>query len=726
MKIEKSLKEVAWTGLVTAFYCEYCHQEGLCTCRDPIRGRLVRKLRGQLRRERINPYQVLDRGRIPKGQMVNVAVRKKELDRLLRQVLQEQEVGTVANIGCGFDTQAYRLEGYGGQYIDIDLPEVAYWKKKYVPERPGYHIYGTRKVFGKGFFAQLKKKCSGKAVFVVEGLFCYIPYRQVLSFVHNLYQNFPDAVLLCDTFLFQENYRFNDPGSQFKLEHPQWGYLYDRFPRLCKGWMRLGRKGRDSQEEKQADAPVAQEEKESCLRDIILTDVSVSGGQEASSYWIGRYERLAEEPEGKLGQLRRQRQAYAKSGQFGQAKALNREILELEVAGKKTEVSFYPVNLQVEHTDKCNARCVMCSHFFTKNHGAADAGEGLMEALRPVLPYVGRITLQGMGEPFLHPDILTIIKTYHRFGIQMTCSTNASVMTRELAEAIHQSFYDINISCDACTAATYESIRKGLCFSKFLEHVRLLRGAGEGLRMQMAVVAMRQNIEELPGIVGLAAQLGFQAVTVMDVTVQMLLENDRDSLRHYPTAAAHFLQEAQEAAKHHGLAYAFPEYLLHLPKERTLEEELGLIRSLGDKPEGFAESLYRRYESSGFLTPRIEATTDQFAIPSQYRCSGICRMAVERPFVEVNGNMFLCCANWMHSLGNICRDGGFLKVWNGPVMQEIRRMFYEGWLPKYCVGCIFLRDEMLSGIKILNPDKDFYRHNYDGQMQALLKEVEKP
>ncbi len=88
--------------------------------------------------------------------------------------------------------------------------------------------------------------------------------------------------------------------------------------------------------------------------------------------------------------------------------------------------------------------------------------------------------------------------------------------------------------------------------------------------------------------------------------------------------------------------------------------------------------------------------------------------------------MFLCCANWMHSLGNICRDGGFLKVWNGPVMQEIRRMFYEGWLPKYCVGCIFLRDEMLSGIKILNPDKDFYRHNYDGQMQALLKEVEKP
>ena len=70
------------------------------------------------------------------------------------------------------------------------------------------------------------------------------------------------------------------------------------------------------------------------------------------------------------------------------------------MAEKKTEVSFYPVNLQLEHTDKCNAQCVMCSHYFTRNHGTAFAGEGVQNEVEKILPYVEKVTLQGMGEPF--------------------------------------------------------------------------------------------------------------------------------------------------------------------------------------------------------------------------------------------------------------------------------------------------------------------------------------
>ena len=728
LKIEKSLKEVAWTGLVTAFYCEYCHQKGLCVCKDPAREALVRKLGGQLRLEKRNPHQVLTAERIPEAQMVNVAVRKKEFGQLLQRVLEESRanrngcIENIVNIGCGFDTQAYRLEGFLGRYIDIDLPEVIYWKKKYLPPIPNYWMYGTAKVFEEGFFDQLQKVCGGKTVFVVEGLFCYIPYRKVLAFVHSLYQSFPDAVLLCDTFLFQENYRFSDLGSQFKLRYPQWGHLYDRFPRVCNGLLRLFWKKR---EKGQQEPPVAQEEIGRCLEGMILTEVSASVEGNQGSYWIGRYERLLEDTEGRLCQLRRQREAYASAGQYGQAKALNREILELEVAEKKTEVSFYPVNLQLEHTDKCNAQCVMCSHYFTRNHGTAFAGEGVQNEVEKILPYVEKVTLQGMGEPFLHPDIIGMIDKYHGYGIKMTCSTNASIMNAKLARAIHQGFYDINISCDACTAPVYEAIRKGLKFSDFVENVRLLRSMGDGLRMQMAVVVMRQNIEELPGIIELAARLGFQAVTVMDITVQMLLENQGDSLRNYPAVAEYYLRKAEKAAQKYKLGYSFPEYLLHLPKGRGLEEELEIMRNVENKPDSFAERLYQRYEASSFFEPRIRAALDEFAVPSQYQCSGICRMAVERPFVDVKGNLFLCCTNWMHYIGNICEDGGFEKVWNGEVMQKIRRIFYEGQLPKYCVGCIFLRDEMLSGIKVQNLDEGFYQHKYDEQMQELLKEVER-
>ena len=87
-------------------------------------------------------------------------------------------------------------------------------------------------------------------------------------------------------------------------------------------------------------------------------------------------------------------------------------------------------------------------------------------------------------------------------------------MSEELAKEIHNSFYSITFSCDACTKETYENIRKGLSFDKFIENVKLLRSFGDKLPMRMSTVAMRQNLHELPGIVRLAAELKFDLLII--------------------------------------------------------------------------------------------------------------------------------------------------------------------------------------------------------------------
>lgn len=408
-------------------------------------------------------------------------------------------------------------------------------------------------------------------------------------------------------------------------------------------------------------------------------------------------------------------------------KVINKILLELDAQKKSTILSSYPVNLQIEHTNICNAKCIMCSHCFTNNQNGQYMSEKDLEKIKPILPYIEHITLHGMGEPFSHPQIIDILKMYHSYGIKITCNTNASIMSEELAEIIHKCFYDITISCDASTKQTYEKIRKGLSFEKFIKNVKLLRSKGSTLNMRLAAVAMRQNLNELPSIVSLAADLGFQEVLIVDITTQGLLENEKDSIRLYPTIAQYYLKLAVEEGVRRGIPVKIPDYIMNIIPRRTFEEDTKVAKSIPFyKDEKFTDILYNRYKAAGFIEPVIKATIDNFIIPSEYHCEGICDFVLERPFINVKGDVFLCCTNWMHIVGNIYNDGGFEAVWNGKIMSEIRKLFYNGSVPKYCVGCIFLRNEMMcKRIKIKNFTETFYNHNYDEMVSKIISKYEK-
>ena len=408
-------------------------------------------------------------------------------------------------------------------------------------------------------------------------------------------------------------------------------------------------------------------------------------------------------------------------------KLINKVLLELDYTEKNTILSSMPVNLQIEHTNFCNARCIMCSHSFTRNHGARHMSEDELNIFDSVLPSVEKVTLHGMGEPFLHPRILDILETYHQYGVRVTCNTNASVMNPSLAKAVHRCFYDISVSCDGCTPHIYESIRKGLSFQTFLQNVRILRSAGDDLRMRLTAVAMRQNMEELPGIVRLASELGFQEVLFMDLTAQGLLRNERDCLPRYPAMAQRAIERALDEGAKYGIPVVVPDYILHTHTGHSLHEEQEMLRRIpAFQSEAFENKLYQRYKSAGFPETVIKATADNFVIPGRYHCMGICDFVLERPFINAKGDVFLCCTNWMHSIGNVYQDNGMEGVWNNSIMRGIRQLFYEGHIPKFCTGCIFLRnDVMCRRIHVTDFDQNFYRHNYDAMVNALILKAER-
>ncbi len=91
------------------------------------------------------------------------------------------------------------------------------------------------------------------------------------------------------------------------------------------------------------------------------------------------------------------------------------------------------------------------------------------------LPSLFLVSLYNLGEPFLHPDLVSIIRTAKSFGMICEISTNMQIMTPELADGLIDSGLDfLRISCDGTTQDAYGAYRKQGDLRKVLDHAELL------------------------------------------------------------------------------------------------------------------------------------------------------------------------------------------------------------------------------------------------------------
>jgi pyruvate-formate lyase-activating enzyme len=172
-----------------------------------------------------------------------------------------------------------------------------------------------------------------------------------------------------------------------------------------------------------------------------------------------------------------------------------------------------PRSLQVEVTASCNLRCPMCLVRYRPPVGRA-SGAMPLERFRRLLadlPTLDDVTLQGLGEPMLAPDIVEMVRLARARGARVGFNTNATVLTPERAAALVDAGLSwLAISLDGATAETYEAIRDGARLDRVLANVEQLVAAGRaspdgrGPALRFVFVAMRRNVHELPALVRLA------------------------------------------------------------------------------------------------------------------------------------------------------------------------------------------------------------------------------
>lgn len=188
-----------------------------------------------------------------------------------------------------------------------------------------------------------------------------------------------------------------------------------------------------------------------------------------------------------------------------------------------------PVYAYVELTYGCNLRCVHC---YNPTHKAR--GEMTTAQVRSVLDGLRRagtllVAFTG-GELFTRrdwPDVLAYAKD---LGMQMTVSTNATRVTREVAGRLARlGPLHVKVSLYGATRATYERITgvRG-SFRRFLVGLTNLRR--RGVRVLVTSVVLRENEHEVDAMRSLCARmgLGFQ----YSIDVRPRVDGDRSPLRH--------------------------------------------------------------------------------------------------------------------------------------------------------------------------------------------------
>lgn len=281
----------------------------------------------------------------------------------------------------------------------------------------------------------------------------------------------------------------------------------------------------------------------------------------------------------------------------------------------------------------------------------------------------------------MHPDFCELSRVARKYHTSQFMTTNFSVFTPEHEEVVRENFGGITISMDSPVESTYESIRLGLSYSRLRENLNRLAAIKKksSLQVNIAFVAMRQNIEELTQMVDFVADHGFDSLGVSFVSIRSDNISYNDSLLfHRELANKSFLSARKQAGKR-GL-------LLALPQSFDLKKSPGIYV---DKPTTY----HKR-----------------------------CRRPWDRIRILIDGTVIPCCILYSMGMGNL-EEKSFRQVWNGHLYRKFREGFRKSNenLPMRCRFCRLDSDDDSNNGLLHIPEKKEYIEELNEELKKFYR-----
>ena len=120
------------------------------------------------------------------------------LDRQLKGIIQNSPDTVVVNVGAGFDDRFSRVDNGKILWFDLDLPDSVAARRKAFPERDRVTMIAGN-ALESDWCKTVQEALEGRKsrpVFIAEGLFMYLTFEQIRTFLEVLKNNFPHGGIL--------------------------------------------------------------------------------------------------------------------------------------------------------------------------------------------------------------------------------------------------------------------------------------------------------------------------------------------------------------------------------------------------------------------------------------------------------------------------------------------------------------------------------------------------
>jgi len=190
----------------------------------------------------------------------------------------------------------------------------------------------------------------------------------------------------------------------------------------------------------------------------------------------------------------------------------NSLLNEDEATAQVTNLVSMPRRLVFELTNACNLNCVMCGRN-SADFRLTRFDYAWVDRFSDVVDRIEEVTLMGWGEPTIHPDFKRFLLWAYKCGLRKYFCTNGMTLDRLCDDIFDYEVDIIAVSLDGANAETNNRIRRGSSFDTIVANVSGLVERRKKLPyVNFVYTLMRQNIEQFPDFVRMAATIGVDEV----------------------------------------------------------------------------------------------------------------------------------------------------------------------------------------------------------------------
>jgi len=300
---------------------------------------------------------------------------------------------------------------------------------------------------------------------------------------------------------------------------------------------------------------------------------------------------------------------------------------------------IYPIYMEISPIGACNHRCTFCAvDYLGYNPVRLD-----FDMMKRRLPEMGKLGVKsimyaGEGEPLLHKKISELVELTKQAGIDVSFTTNATILPADFLEKALPNTSWIKASINAGTPETYHKIHQGKPgdFDKAISNLKAMVEHKKENDLQVTLGAqsmlLPENIDEMEELARICRdEIG------LDYLVIKPYSQHKFSITH----------------KYEGVDYT--QYASYEKKFSAMSSDDFQVIFRGHTMKKYIEGNEQRYKKC-YATPNLWA------------------------YVMADGRVFSCSAYLLDErfdLGNI-NDNSFQEIWEGKRRQENYEFVQEG------------------------------------------------